>query len=120
MILITVFMSVKKMNGRRSWDEKVPSINNSLNSNFNGYGYDQWEEDVEQQTGAMIYQIIWGESIDELEREVAGCIAQNYEPIGGIAVIRSTWTNERKGYEESQMTFYQAVIRRKGGLWRVG
>lgn len=62
------------------------------------------------------YWVLSAEAPGLLIEAVRIHIADGWEPIGGVAVSVRTdrWTNERKGYEESETreTWAQAVIRR--------
>ena len=63
----------------------------------------------------MEYKFISEASGVELEVSVNELIADGWVPLGGVsvAVVRSTWENERKGYEESNIewVYAQAMTR---------
>jgi hypothetical protein len=58
------------------------------------------------------YRLLSADSDEELEAAVNGFIEDGYEPMGGVQVVYRSWTNERKGYDESSTWFYQAVAKR--------
>ena len=51
----------------------------------------------------MIYEVITAETPAELAQAVNIRLACGWQLVGGVAVtaVHRTWTNERKGYEES-------------------
>jgi hypothetical protein len=64
----------------------------------------------------MKYQIALNVTPARLMADVAAYIADGWEPLGGVTVSsdRNTWTNERKGYAESEYseTWAQALVKR--------
>lgn len=52
----------------------------------------------------MEYKFVSEASGTGLEEAVNDLMADGWVPLGGVsvAVVRSTWANERKGYEESE------------------
>lgn len=64
----------------------------------------------------MEYMITEAESATELQAQVCGLVAEGWEPQGGVsvAVLHTTWTNDRKGYEESStMWLYAQALKRE-------
>jgi hypothetical protein len=63
----------------------------------------------------MAYKFVSEASGTALEEAVNGLIADGWVPLGGVsvAVVRSTWTNERQGCEESETewVYAQAMTR---------
>jgi len=59
----------------------------------------------------MRYVILDAETPDELEKAVGNMLDAGFEPMGGVAVCHYQWENERKGYTESDTTYYQAVYK---------
>lgn len=56
------------------------------------------------------YRVATGASREQLEANVAGLMAEGYRPTGGVsvAVLHTTWENERKGYTESDTDWVYA------------
>lgn len=63
----------------------------------------------------MEYQIVEAADSDTLVARVNDAIGQGWLPLGGVAVtaVHRTWTNERKGYDESDTdwTYSQAMTK---------
>lgn len=63
----------------------------------------------------MEYKFVSEENGAKLEDAVNELMAAGWAPIGGVsvAVLRSTWQNDRKGYEESETewVYAQAMTR---------
>lgn len=63
----------------------------------------------------MEYKFVSEDTGTRLEEAVNELLLQGWTPIGGVsvAVLHSTWENERKGYEESQTewVYAQAMTR---------
>lgn len=60
------------------------------------------------------YKIIEGQSANDLAESVNAYMKDGYTPIGGVQVVTVCIMNERKGYEECDTTFYQAVAIKSG------
>jgi len=64
----------------------------------------------------MKYYVAVAANHEALTQAVNTLIEDGYEPLGGLAVSEHTdrWTNERKGYEESETysTWAQALVKR--------
>lgn len=64
----------------------------------------------------MEYEILGADDLKNLESVVRDALAEGWEPLGGVAVSShyARWTNERKGWEESETryTFLQAMVKR--------
>ena len=58
------------------------------------------------------YTVIDAPSTNELVANVESMMEIGFEPIGGVAVEGHIWQNERKGYEEYSVVFYQAMVKR--------
>ena len=63
----------------------------------------------------MEYKFVSEETGTKLEEAVNALMALGWVPLGGVsvAVLRSTWENERKGYQESETewVYAQAMTR---------
>ena len=60
------------------------------------------------------YKVIEGQSANDLATTVNAHMKDGYTPIGGVHVVTVCGMNERKGYEECDTTFYQAVAIKTG------
>lgn len=58
----------------------------------------------------MKYTILRADCASELAEAVNRKIKKGYTPIGGVSVIRYEWENERKGYTESELALFQAMV----------
>ncbi len=58
----------------------------------------------------MKYKVIEAHSTEDLEEKVNGSMEAGFTPLGGVQVVYATWENDRKGYSESETTFYQAMV----------
>ena len=56
------------------------------------------------------YLVVSAGSVGELEDYVKEWIEKGYRPTGGVQILYRTWENERKGYQESDTEFYQALV----------
>jgi hypothetical protein len=64
------------------------------------------------------YVIVDSDSTEDLETQVNSMVDKGFVPVGGVAVLYQTWENERKGYQESQALYFQAMFKpasREGG-----
>lgn len=59
----------------------------------------------------MEYQIVIDCETGILCATVADLMAEGWMPQGGIAVVVETWENLRKGGEESQVSYCQAMVK---------
>jgi hypothetical protein len=59
----------------------------------------------------MKYTVVVADSIEDLEGYVEGHAKDGWKPLGGIAIRAVTETNERKGYDETYTTYYQAMVK---------
>lgn len=57
------------------------------------------------------YGLVTAESSEELATKVLEAMRDGWQPQGGVAVIYTTWTNARKGYEEGAYKFVQAMVK---------
>ena len=55
------------------------------------------------------YGIVVGSSAKNLSDQVNALMSKGYVPLGGVSVVYSTWENDRKGYQESETTYYQSM-----------
>jgi len=63
----------------------------------------------------MEYKILQAEYAEKLSIKVNEAISNGWKPQGGVIYFQDTetWTNERKGYQESNTdsSFFQAMIK---------
>ena len=57
------------------------------------------------------YIIIWAYSLVDLEKEVNEKIVEGYSPQGGVSAMMVEWENVRKGYEERELYYHQAMMK---------
>lgn len=60
----------------------------------------------------MNYTVIVAPSSGELEQLVRALISEGWEPIGGVACVAWSQENARKGYDETQSWWAQAMVTR--------
>lgn len=60
----------------------------------------------------MEYEIAFSDSQVGLVEDVNDLIKDGWQPIGGVSVLHRQWENERKGYTEEEIIFYQAVLKK--------
>jgi len=56
------------------------------------------------------YTVVVGSSLQELEDGVTKMLEEGWEIVPGFFALRYTWTNERKGNEESEIEYYQPLV----------
>lgn len=61
----------------------------------------------------MEYKLVSASSENEIESLVNAELQNDFEPVGGVSVIRYEWTNERKGYIESEWLYTQSLVKRR-------
>lgn len=62
----------------------------------------------------MEYKLVSASSESELESLVNAELQNGFEPVGGVYVVRYEWTNERKGYTESEWLYTQSLVKKAG------
>ena len=56
------------------------------------------------------YKVVDANSVAQLEEKVNAAMSDGYAPLGGGQVVYVTWENGLRGYSESEITFYQAMV----------
>lgn len=56
-----------------------------------------------------VYKVIEGQNINDFCRTVNELMNYGYALAGGLQVVTTCTTDERKGYEECATTYYQAL-----------
>ena len=57
------------------------------------------------------YRVVEANSVEGLVAAVNAAMDEGFGPTGGVVLNHLTWTDERKGYEESETWFYQAMVK---------
>lgn len=55
------------------------------------------------------YLVVMASSATNLSDQVNALMSKGYVPLGGVSVVYATWENDRKGYQESETTYHQAM-----------
>lgn len=58
-----------------------------------------------------LYCVLERDSLQDLSEDVSDFLHKGWRCQGGVAAIHFQWENERKGYTESETSFYQALVR---------
>ena len=59
----------------------------------------------------MLYNVIVADNLPGLVVEVNRYLSDGWKPLGGIEVVTQEHENDRKGYTEIQISYYQALVR---------